>query len=217
MELLSYISDVLPGQGFYTFTPYEDTYLLDKRKITECAVSLDDGRRITARQRRYIYAIFNDISQYNGDVPEAVKSTMKCGFIASTGHKEFSLSDTDMTTANEFLEYLIEFCIEWNIPTKDSLLNYSPDISRYIYCCLVHKTCCVTGAKARVQLHHVDAVGMGRNRKDIIHKGMRVMPLRWDLHSEAHTIGQKEFDKKYKVYGIKLDDDLCRIWKVKSK
>lgn len=43
------------------------------------------------------------------------------------------------------------------------------------------------------------------------------MPLRWDLHSEAHTIGQKEFEAKYKVYGIKLDEDLCRIWRVKYK
>ena len=68
-----------------------------------------------------------------------------------------------------------------------------------------------------MQLHHVDAVGMGRNRKDIIHLGMRVMPLRSDLHYEAHTIGQNSFEEKYKVFGIKLDEDLCRIWKVRSK
>lgn len=62
-----------------------------------------------------------------------------------------------------------------------------------------------------------EAVGMGRNRKDIIHLGMRVMPLRWDLHAEAHRIGQKSFDEKYKVFGIKLDEYLCKIWKVKYK
>ena len=119
-----------------------------------------------------------------------------------------------MTTAREFLEFLIEFCISEDIPTKDSLINVTPDISRYIYCCLLHKKCCISGKKA--ELHHVDAVGMGRDRKDIIHAGYRVMPLSRIYHTEAHTIGQKTFEDKYKVYGIKLTDELCDIWHIKG-
>lgn len=216
-EVVGYISDIKPNQSFTLVVPYETTYILDKRQITECAVRIDDGRSISVVQRKHIYATFNDISLYTGHPPEEVKQIMKFSYIAKHGIEEFSLSDCSMTTARDFLEYLIEFCIEWGIPTKDSLIERSPDIARYIYFCLVNKTCCITGEKKRVQLHHVDAVGMGRNRKDIIHLGMRVMPLRSDLHYEAHTIGQKSFEEKYKVFGIKLDEDLCRIWKVRAK
>lgn len=214
-ELVSYITEIKDGEGFYSYTPFDKTYIIDKRQVTQCSLRLDDGRTISAIQRKHIYATFNDISMYTGHPAEDVKNIMKCEYIAKTGAQWFSLADTDMTTACQFLEFLIEVCIENDIPTKDVLLNRSPDISRYLYYCLVNKTCCITGAKKRVHLHHVDVVGMGRNRKDIIHLGMRVLPLRWDLHSEAHTIGQKDFDKKYKVYGIKLDVDLCKIWKVK--
>lgn len=216
-EAVGYVTDIVENESFSLIVPFEKTYLLDKRQITECSVRIDDGRSISALQRKHIYATFNDIAKYTGYTPDETKQVMKYSYIALTGQKEFSLSDCSMTVARDFLEYLIEFCIEEGIPTKDNLIERSPDISRYIYCCLANKTCCITGEKAKVQLHHVDAVGMGRNRKDIIHHGMRVMPLRWDLHAEAHRIGQKSFDEKYKVFGIKLDEYLCKIWKVKYK
>ncbi len=193
---------------------YDNTLEYIRKNITECEIRLDDGRRISADQRKKIYALFRDISLWSGHEPDEVKALLKYEYIARTGAEYFSLSDTDMTTAREFLEFLIEFCISEDIPTKDSLINVTPDISRYIYCCLLHKKCCISGKKA--ELHHVDAVGMGRNRKDIIHAGYRVMPLSRIYHTEAHTIGQKTFEDKYKVYGIKLTDELCGIWKVKG-
>lgn len=193
---------------------YDNTLEYIRKNITECEIRLDDGRRISADQRKKIYALFRDISLWSGHEPDEVKALLKYEYIARTGAEYFSLSDTDMTTAREFLEFLIEFCISENVPTKDSLINVTPDISRYIYCCLLHKKCCISGKKA--ELHHVDAVGMGRDRKDIIHAGYRVMPLSRIYHTEAHTIGQKTFEDKYKVYGIKLTDELCDIWHIKG-
>ncbi len=193
---------------------YDNTLEYIRKNITECEIRLDDGRRISADQRKKIYALFRDISLWSGHEPDEVKALLKYEYIARTGAEYFSLSDTDMTTAREFLEFLIEFCISEDIPTRDSLINVTPDISRYIYCCLLHKKCCISGKKA--ELHHVDAVGMGRDRKDIIHAGYRVMPLSRIYHTEAHTIGQKTFEDKYKVYGIKLTDELCDIWHIKG-
>lgn len=66
-------------------------------------------------------------------------------------------------------------------------------------------------------MHHVDRVGMGRDRKEIVHLGMLTMPLLPEYHDEAHRIGQKTFDKKYKVFGIRLDEYLCKVWNLKSK
>lgn len=203
------------GHSLTIQAPFSDTFDFVRKKYSECEIRLDDGRRISTDQRKKIYATLRDMSNYTGDVPEYIKELMKWYFMAETGKEYFSLSDCDMTTAKEYLEFLIEFCVIWDIPCADSLIERSPDIARYIYICLKNKKCCITGQKA--QLHHVDAVGMGRDRNDIIHLGMRVLPLHWKLHKEAHDIGQAAFDKKYHVFGIRLDRELCKVWKVKDK
>lgn len=203
------------GQNLTIVAPFKQDWLLMKRCVNECEIRLNDGRTISADQRKKIYATMRDISEYTGHTPDQIKALMKYDFIARTGCDYFSLSNVDMTTANEFLNFLIEFCLENDIPTLDSLLERSPDTARYIYACIANKKCCITQKKC--QIHHVDAVGQGRNRKDIIHKGMHVLPLFWKLHKEAHDIGKQSFCEKYHVFGIKLDDYLCEIWKVRSK
>ena len=214
MQLLSHITEIVDGEGFYAFTPFRDTYLIEKRRITDCETRLDDGRTISADQRKKIYATLRDMSIYTGHTPEELKNLMKCEYVAKTGHDYFSLSNVDMTTANDFLTFLIDFCLEWDIPASGNLLERSPDVARYLYLCLVRKKCCITGRKA--ELHHVDAVGVGRDRKDIIHKGMRVLPLTRKMHTEAHALGRDSFCSKYHVFGIKLDADLCKIWNVRG-
>lgn len=213
MNIKGYISGY-DSQVLTIVAPFSDDYILAKRKITECEIRLDDGRTISADQRKKIYATMRDISIWSGHVPDEIKALMKYDFIAKTGCEYFSLSNVDMSTANEFLNFLIEFCIENDIPTLDSLLDRSPDIARYLYCCLVNKKCAICGKKA--ELHHVDAVGAGRNRKVIIHKGMYVLPLCRMHHTEFHNTGKDTFCRKYKVFGIKLDDDLCRVLRLKG-
>jgi len=206
------------GETLTIVAPFSDGYLLDKRQITECEIRLNDGRTISAQQRKHIYATMRDISDYTGYTPDQVKALWKYDYIAKTGSDYFSLSDCDMTTANEFLNFLIDFCLEHDIPTLDSLLERSPDISRYLYSCLANKRCALCGKKA--ELHHVDHVGMGRNRREILHVGMRAQALCGGIkghHDEAHTIGQKSFDAKYHIYGIKLDKYLCEILKLKKE
>lgn len=212
MIIHGYISGY-DGQALSIVAPFDQDWILEKQNVSDCEIRINDGRRISAEQRKKIYATFRDISVYTGHTPDEVKALMKYEYIARTGGKYFSLSDADMTTAYEFLCFLIDFCLENDIPCGDSLLERSPDIARYLYKCLVERKCCITGKKA--ELHHVDAVGRGRNRKDIIHLGMRVLPLVRTLHTEAHNMGNTAFCEKYHVFGIKLDEDLCRIWKVK--
>ncbi len=192
---------------------YGDVQTLVKKGFTDCRVILNDGRKISVDQRKKIYATLNDISAWTGYMPEQMKQIMKYLFIANTGAEYFSFSDVDMTTAKNFLEFLIEFCLYHNIPTRDSLIDRCPEIERYIYMCLKHRKCCITGRKA--ELHHVDAVGMGRDRNEITHLGMRALPLTRKLHTEAHTIGQQAFDEKYHVKGFAVTEELCRIWHIK--
>lgn len=203
------------GEYLYIVAKYPFSGELARKEITQCEIRLDDGRHISVDQRKKIYATMRDISLYTGHTPDEVKTLMKYDFISKSGHDYFSLSDTDMTTANQFLNFLIDFCVEFDVPCADSLLERSPDIARYLYKCLIEKKCCITGKKA--ELHHVDAVGRGRNRKDIIHKGMRVLPLCREMHTLAHNMGRDSFCEKYHIFGIKLDTYLCGIWKVRAE
>lgn len=213
MNLQAYITDVAPGEGVSLFAPFPDTYLIEKRQITEGELILDDGRTISADQRRKIYATLRDISLYTGDTAEYLKDFFKAEYVAETGGEWFSLKDVDVTTANMFLELLIEWCIRWDIPCQGNMIDRSPDVSRYLYRCLVYKRCAICGGKA--ELHHVDAVGAGRNRKEILHLGMRALPLCRNHHIEIHAMGRDSFFDKYHVYGIRLDEELCGAWKLK--
>lgn len=211
MELETIITEIIDGEGFYSFTPLEKTYLLERREITGGILTLDDSRRLSAVQRKAIYAIIGDIADWTGYVPEECKEVMKWQFCADTG-EYFSLSNCDMTTAFEFTEWLIEFCLENSIPTKKSLREYAPEIGRYVYACLVHKKCCICNEPAEV--HHVDRVQSGNNRHKINHEGMLAMPLCREHHSLCHTIPQEEFNAMHKVAGVKLDSYLCKKLKL---
>lgn len=202
------------GKRLIISAPFTDTELLSKQSIVDCEVILSDGRHITPSQRKYIYAMLRDIGFYSGHEADYLKDYFKADYISQTGESWFSLSNCSMTQANGLIEILIQFCIEWNIPTKDNLINFAPDISKYLYMCLKNKVCCVCRQKA--ELHHVDRVGMGRDRNEITQLGMRAMPLTRKYHNEAHTLGQAQFNAKYHVYGIALNEELCRIWKVRG-
>ena len=200
------------GEYLYYKVVAPPAYIVEKRQFETVEVTLTDSRSISAKQRAHAYALFRDCSLHTGHTPEEIKELLKYDFISRTGQDEFSLSNCDMTTARLFIDHLVEFCLTYDIPCQDSLLDHAEDIARYLYLCLVHRKCALCGKRSEV--HHVDAVGMGRNRKEIVHAGMRAMALCRKHHNEAHNTGQLTFNSKYKVFGIKLDEFLCKKLKL---
>lgn len=177
--------------------------------VNTVEVRIDDGRSITADQRRKIYATMRDIADWMGDMPESVKEFFKWSFCGDAEHEEFSLSDVDRETASEFLSYLIDFCIQNGVPCSDPLWDRCEDIERYMYACVMTRTCCITGKK-NAQIHHVDRIGMGRNRETICQVGMRVVPLSADIHTMLHySGGEEEFYKKHHIEPIALTEKMC--------
>ena len=61
-------------------------------------------------------------------------------------------------------------------------------------------------AKKNAHIHHVDAVGSGRNRNEVDHTKLRLIALCAEHHQETHTIGWQTFNAKYKVDGIRLNE-----------
>lgn len=186
---------------------YIDRELI-KKQVDIIEIRLTDGREISAEQRRKIFALVRDIASWCGHEPEYIRQYTEFDFRLEHSLEPFSLSDCDMSTARDFISYLIDFCFQHNVPTRDTLLNRTDDIGKYLYSCLEHRRCAVCNEKA--DIHHVTAVGMGRNRDEIIHEGMEAIALCRKHHQEAHTKGKSFFDD-YHVYGIKLDKYLCDV------
>ena len=222
-------SDIITGEivnyderrGVLTIcAPYSDYPTLAKRKYKNVKVQLIDGRPLSSKQRRSCYAMITEIAEYMGEEKAEAKDFLKQRFMAAEleelGDAIFSLSDAPMSLVAAFQRFLARFIVRHDIPTRKPMLNYVDDIGDYIYSCLINKKCAICGKHA--DLHHVERVGMGRNREEIIHEGMECLPLCREHHTEAHTMPDAEFFEKYHLDGgIKLDKTLCRIYGLKVK
>jgi len=185
-------------------------------------IGLPDGRLISPEQRKRIYAMLRDISEWMGEQdPDVVKNLMKLKFMAeemnAIARRLFSLSDCDMTTAREFITFLISFIVANGIPVSHPLIQGTDDINdirRYVYQCLLHKSCAVCGGHA--ELHHVEAIGAGRNRNAVLQLGMPVLPLCRKHHTESHALGQKSFLEKYHLDPVPLSGKIGKVYGLTS-
>ena len=200
---------------------------------------------ITPEQRRKIFALVHDITGYISGVTDRSEirftlSAMQVLYLMDATDEEsvrFALTDNycrlqgvdlfSLSTKNEncasrelasdFIDWLVNLCVENAIPCMDTLLNRCEDVERYVYACVANRRCAICGKKA--DIHEVDTVGMGRNRSKIGHVGQLVEPLCRGHHQEAGEIGQKSFDELYHLSPIRLDEHLCEVlgWRKKSR
>lgn len=212
------IVDVVDG-GLVVFVPYGDMEKIIKRRYDEVQVGLPDGRKISPEQRRKAYALMREIGEFYGYEQSEIKDVMKHDFVANhlkqLQRELFSLSDCDVTTAKEFISYLVDFILRNDIPTRVPLASLADDIDRYMYSCLMRRKCCICGQKA--DIHHWTRIGMGANRKTIIHEGMPLEPLCRGHHTECHTMAQEEFDERYHIKPIKATKEICKTLGLKCE
>lgn len=209
-------------------------------------LTLIDGRMVSPQQRRKIFSLIHDIADYisgGGNSRNEIRSTlraMQLNYLIDVADSEavrfcltdqycrlqsidlFSLSPNNENCASrelasDFIDWLVNLCVENAIPCMDTLLNRCEDVERYVYACVANRRCAICGKKA--DIHEVDTVGMGRNRSKIGHVGQLVEPLCRVHHQEAGEIGQKSFDELYHLSPIRLDENLCEVlgWRKKSR
>lgn len=199
---------------------YDDWHTMAKRAYKKCLVQMVDNRPLSDKQRRTCYALLREIGDYTGMGTDPAKEYMKLKFMLEdldqTADRLFSLSNAPMSLVCAFQRFLIHFILDWDIPCRFSLLDMVDDVGDYTYHCLIAKKCVICGGPA--QLHHVDRVGMGRDRTDICHEGLEALPLCAEHHGENHSTSDDGFFKKYHICGgIVLDKTLCRIWRLKAR
>ena len=179
---------------------------ITEKKARYAEIRIDDGRTITSLQRRKAYATIRDISSWTGYLPEEQKEWLKYLYIERTGNPYFSLSDCSMDTAREFINIILDYALEEGIPLSERGIERTDDIGRYLYSCIKNKRCAVCGRPG--EIHHVDAIGAGRDRRYVDDSGYRKICLCREHHTVAHQRGMKAFEQMYHVYGIVVQEDI---------
>ena len=198
------VAQVLPGGRVLIET------VLPEDTDDEVRVLWADRDEITPEQRRKIFAIVGEISAWSGDDPESVRKTLISDFLAAK-RKDLMMGTLslaygggcDKGLASLLIDHLINVCMEYGVPTKEPLMKYADDLEKYTYAALMNKKCLICGKKA--DLHHLDTIGMGYNRNEKPQIGNRVMPLCRTHHTEWHTVGETEFEKRYHVVPVQMD------------
>ena len=192
--------DADKGADIRVHISHQAAVMIKEKNIRDAWLILDDGRTISAAQRKKIYTTLRDISNYTGYLPEEAKEQMKYYHMQLRDCDYFSLSDCSVDQARDFINTLIEFCLRYSIPTLDPLLGRTDDIGMYLKQCLVHSVCAVCGAKG--EIHHWDAIGMGNDRRVYDDTENRKVCLCRLHHTIAHQKGRIGFEETYHVYGI---------------
>ncbi|QBE95255.1 hypothetical protein PMF13cell1_00770 [Blautia producta] len=204
VELQKY-RETSSGTDLIVHIPEQIGEFLLKKCIRTAEIRLDDGRHISAAQRKKIYATIRDIADYTGYMPEEEKEWLKYLHISRTGDAYFSLSTCSMDVAREFINTILEYAIEHGIPLSERGVERADDIGRYLYYCVKHKKCAVCGRDG--EIHHVDAIGMGRDRRTVDDSSCRKICLCRTHHTIAHQRGMRAFEQMYHVYGIVIPAD----------
>lgn len=185
--------------------PFNQEYLelLANGEENYVEVTALDNRGISAKQNALSHALIADVARWQGEYPYWSKIDLKYYYEALSGvwfeHHKATKSD-----AKKWIDFLIEFVISNNVPLP-KVYNYLLDENSWFYQCLKYRRCCICMEQADIA--HVDAVGMGRNRRKINHSDFRFMALCRCHHTEQHTIGLTEFFKKYRIILVKLNDE----------
>lgn len=200
--------------------PFTPEYV--RQDMKKATVFLHDGRKHSRDQHGKVFALIGEIAMwagYKASETSEVNADMKRDFLlkrfdelSAAAIKSFSMSDGDVTTVSMYISHLIDFILEHNIPTKRSLTEMCEDIQAAVYSAMMHKRCIVCGKRA--DLHHVDRVGMGANRKEICHIGMRALPLCREHHNEAHQHGDVALMNKYHLETVVIDERIAKKYRL---
>ena len=151
-------------------------------------------------------------SIYNKDnltVEELTESVLKALQSLAIQNGGFSLSLNSLTQkqANDFVKWLFEMAIYWEIQLRQEIRNlFAEDYQdTFIWVTLKKKICCICGKPGELQ--HFDRVGSLGYKSDT-GLNYRVMCLCREHHNEAdNCISRMDFMKKYHLAGIYLNSE----------
>lgn len=189
-------------------------YTLSGGVTPTIALKVADNRIISPEQRAKAWILINEIAKWQGDRNNSPDVEQSMKQLAMSEHAEitehFSLSDCSVTVARLFIETLLTFCFENDVPFASKVWDAISNDYFAQKKCLEHRECVI--CRRHAQYAHVETVGMGMSRKKIDHSKHRFMALCAVHHSEQHTIGINTFIAKYHIKPISLNfDELVKL------
>lgn len=183
--------------------------------LNNCPIVVNPVELRTQAQNALIHILIDQYAYELGWIISELKKHFKTEFEKATGIEDFETSKTDIKTANLFISFIIDHALSNNINlyifnkhdrTFKNILEIDEVANRYIIACLKSKKCVICNSDA--DLEHYDNVSqIGGYKYDDGLKG-RFISLCRKHHSEKHGIGRTEFEKKYHIKGIYLNEKI---------
>ena len=170
--------------------------LLDNGYPLDVNVEIQDGKRITVKQRKKIFALVNDIEGHTGQPRDWLRLMFQDYVSLIKGYsKRLSLSDCTRKQAGELIDVILEWVFQNDIPLNYKTSDLMKQDQTFLYLATVHRKCVICGKYG--ELAHYHAVGRGRNRRKIDHTDNKVLALCREHHQMQHDMGMDSFNAKY--------------------
>ena len=189
--------------------------LLDNGYPLDVNIEIQDGKKITVKQRKKIFALVNDIEGHTGQPRDWLRLMFQDYVSLLKGYsKRLSLSDCTRKQAGELIDVILEWIFVNDIPLNYKTSDLMKQDQTFLYLATVHRKCVICG-KNFSDLAHYHAVGRGRNRRKIDHTDNRVLALCHSHHREQHDMGMDSFNAKYHLTDswVQVDGRLNKMLK----
>lgn len=216
MNNLSYLAKIIKVEGNRLTLELKDELNIARLKTIfdgydgerQAEIFIKDPRGFTVEQRKFFFALLNDIYKETGLSVDEMKDYIYSMFRYATGNN-ISLSNQSVSTVDD-VSYLtnlvLDFIFEHDIPFKDGYEVPPQNIQYFFYKCVTNRTCCICGKK-NADIDHFDKALGRRKRKEVDHTEFTFAALCRTHHTEKHQMGITEFKNKHHVIGVKLNQD----------
>lgn len=178
-----------------------------------------DKRNKSYEQIRFMYYIIKQFCfEINGTKEptevESIKYALYEDYCKAVGRDFYRTQTSSITDMRLFINWLLKFlATEYSFSIA---LDHVHDdfIQQWTYAMVMARKCVVCGANG-ADIHHIDRVGMGRNRKNMDHSKKRVISLCRKHHSEVHN--GSNILTKLMLNGIILSDFDLNFLKIGKK
>ncbi len=179
-------------------------------------------KKMSEAQNGLIHVFFKQFANEKGWEMPDMKNFLKEAFGLAYDIFDFKTSTCDMQLANEFIAFIIEFAINWDVNLyimnkKDRSTRHILEIDnitqRYVIACLKKKMCAICGKihdeYNTVELHHWKSISAAKGTYEN-DDGLSTpfISLCTQHHSEFHNIGIESFKNKYHIEGVFLNPQL---------
>lgn len=216
MNNLSYLAKITKISGRKIILELKEELNIERLKTIfngfdgerQAELFIKDPRGFTPQQRRFVFALMQDIYIYTGEPLESLKDVFYWQFRYFTG-KNISLSNESENTVDEvstLSELILDFIFENDIPFREGYEIPPQNVEYYFYKCVTTRTCCICGKK-NADIDHFDKALGRRKRSEVDHTEFNFAALCRTHHQEKHQIGIAAFKNKHHVIGIKLSQE----------